>query len=117
MNLRIKKSKEHLGDIDYYLEQRKVDDFRSIEKKDKTPNSKKKTKKNDSLNQSIKKKINNIESKISKLEKDISVIDIALENDYEQTIAESNFFSKYENMKNELGDLMKKWEDLTIKLE
>ena len=24
---------------------------------------------------------------------------------------------KYENMKNELGDLMKKWEDLTIKLD
>ena len=94
------KIKEHLGDIDYYLEQRKVDDFRSIEKKDKTPNSKKKTKKNDSLNQSIKKKINNIESKISKLEKDISVIDIALENDYEKTIAQADFFSKYENMKN-----------------
>ena len=112
-----KKIKEHLGDIDYYLEQRKVDDFRSIEKKDKTPNSKKKTKKNDSLNQSIKKKINNIESKISKLEKDISVIDIALENDYEKTIAQADFFSKYENMKNELGDLMKKWGDLTIKLE
>ena len=111
------KIKEHLGDIDYYLEQRKVDDFRSIEKKDKTPNSKKKTKKNDSLNQSIKKKINNIESKISKLEKDISVIDIALENDYEKTIAQADFFSKYENMKNELGDLMKKWEDLTIKLD
>ena len=111
------KIKEHLGDIDYYLEQRKVDDFRSIEKKDKTPNSKKKTKKNDSLNQSIKKKINNIESKISKLEKDISVIDIALENDYEKTIAQADFFSKYENMKNELGDLMKKWGDLTIKLE
>ena len=111
------KIKEYLGDIDYYLEQRKVDDFRSIEKKDKTPNSKKKTKKNDSLNQSIKKKINNIESKISKLEKDISVIDIALENDYEKTIAQADFFSKYENMKNELGDLMKKWEDLTIKFE
>jgi ATP-binding cassette subfamily F protein 3 len=111
------KIKEYLGDIDYYLEQRKVDDFRSIEKKDKTPNSKKKTKKNDSLNQSIKKKINNIESKISKLEKDISVIDIALENDYEKTIAQADFFSKYENMKNELGDLMKKWGDLTIKLE
>ena len=111
------KIKEHLGDIDYYLEQRKVDDFRSIEKKDKTPNSKKKIKKNDSVNQSIKKKINNIESKISKLEKDISVIDIALENNYEKTIAQADFFSKYENMKNELGDLMKKWEGLTIKLD
>lgn len=28
------KLKEYLGDIDYYLEQRKVDDFRAIEKKD-----------------------------------------------------------------------------------
>ena len=111
------KIKEHLGDIDYYLEQRKVDDFRSIEKKDKIPNAKKKIIKNDSLNKSIKKKINNIESKISKLEKDISVIDIALENDYEKTISQADFFSKYENMKNELGDLMKKWEDLTTKLE
>ena len=62
-------------------------------------------------------KINNIESKISKLEKDISVIDIALENDYEKTIAQADFFSKYEKMKNELGDLMKKWEYLTTKLE
>ena len=111
------KIKEHLGDIDYYLEQRKVDDFRSIEKKDKAPNSKKKIIKNDSSNKSIKKKINNIESKISKLEKDISVIDIALENDYEKTIAQADFFSNYEKMKNELGDLMKKWEDLTTKLE
>ena len=111
------KIKEHLGDIDYYLEQRKVDDFRSIEKKDKAPNSKKKIIKNDSSNKSIKKKINNIESKISKLEKDISVIDIALENDYEKTIAQADFFSNYEKMKNELGDFMKKWEDLTTKLE
>ena len=29
------KIKEHLGDIDYYLNQRKVDDFRAIEKKEK----------------------------------------------------------------------------------
>ena len=88
-----------------------------LKKKDKTPNTKKKIIKNDSLNKSIKKKINNIESKISKIEKDISVIDIALENDYEKTISQADFFSKYENMKNELGDLMKKWEDLTTKLE
>jgi ATP-binding cassette subfamily F protein 3 len=88
-----------------------------LKKKIKHPIQRKKQKKNDSLNHSIKKKINNIEIKISKLEKDISVIDINLENNYEKTIAQADFFSKYENMKNELGDLMKKWEDLTIKLE
>ena len=110
------KIKEHLGDIDYYLNQRKVDDFRAIEKKEKVLVSKKKNSSNDKDN-SLKKKLNNIESKISKLEKEISIIDISLENDYEKTIAQNNFFSNYEKKKNELGDLMKKWEDLTIKLE
>ncbi len=110
------KIKEHLGDIDYYLNQRKVDDFRAIEKKEKVLVSKKKNSSNNKDN-SLKKKLNNIESKISKLEKEISIIDISLENDYEKTIAQNNFFSNYERKKNELGDLMKKWEDLTIKLE
>ena len=110
------KIKEHLGDIDYYLNQRKVDDFRAIEKKEKVLVSKKKNSSNNKDN-SLKKKLNNIESKISKLEKEISIIDISLENDYEKTIAQNNFFSNYEKKKNDLGDLMKKWEDLTIKLE
>ena len=110
------KIKEHLGDIDYYLNQRKVDDFRAIEKKEKVLVSKKKNSSNNK-DTSLKKKLNNIESKISKLEKEISIIDISLENDYEKTIAQNNFFSNYERKKNELGDLMKKWEDLTIKLE
>ena len=110
------KIKEHLGDIDYYLNQRKVDDFRAIEKKEKVLVSKKKNSGNNKDN-SLKKKLNNIESKISKLEKEISIIDISLENDYEKTIAQNNFFPNYEKKKNDLGELMKKWEDLTIKLE
>ena len=110
------KIKEHLGDIDYYLNQRKVDDFRAIEKKEKVLVSKKKNSSNNKDN-SLKKKLNNIENKISKLEKEISIIDISLENDYEKTIAQNNFFPNYEKKKNDLGELMKKWEDLTIKLE
>ena len=97
------------------MNQRKVDDFRAIEKKEKVLVSKKKNSSN--KDNSLKKKLNNIESKISKLEKEISIIDISLENDYEKTIAQNNSFPNYEKKKNELGDLMKKWEDLTIKLE
>ena len=100
------KIKEHLGDIDYYLNQRKVDDFRAIEKKEKVLVSKKKNSSNNKDN-SLKKKLNNIESKISKLEKEISIIDISLENDYEKTIAQNNFFPNYEKKKNDLGELMK----------
>ncbi|MGY8946496.1 MAG: ABC-F family ATP-binding cassette domain-containing protein [Flavobacteriales bacterium] len=108
--------KEYLGDIDYYLEQRKVDDFRAIEKKEKVIVSKRKSTTNKNQDHSLKKKLNNVESKISKLEKEISKIDNDLLNDYETTIAQPNFFPSYESKKKELDSLMSKWEKLTLSL-
>lgn len=108
--------KEYLGDIDYYLEQRKVDDFRAIEKKEKVIVSKQKSTTNKNQDHSLKKKLNNVESKISKLEKEISKIDNDLLNDYETTIAQPNFFPSYESKKKELDSLMSKWEKLTLSL-
>ena len=110
------KIKEHLGDIDYYLNQRKVEDFRAIEKKEKTIIAKKKKLVNTDNNNSLKKKLNNIESKISRLEKEIKNIDNNLLSDYEKTIAEDNFFPNYEKKKNELEDLMQKWEKISISI-
>ena len=110
------KIKEHLGDIDYYLNQRKVEDFRAIEKKEKTFIEKKKKSINTDNNNSLKKKLNNIESKISRLEKEIKNIDNNLISDYEKTIAEDNFFPNYEKKKNELEDLMQKWEKISISI-
>ncbi len=108
------KIKEHLGDIDYYLNQRKVDDFRAIEKKEKVKVNKKKSLK--IHDNTSKKKLDNIESKISRLEKEIANIDKDLLNDYEKTIAKENFFPNYEKKKNELEDLMEKWEKISISL-
>ena len=110
------KIKEYLGDIDYYLEQRRVDDFRAIEKKEKVVVLKQKPQASKNQNQSLKKKLNNVESKISKLEKEIANIDKALLDNYESTISESNFFPNYEKKKVELESLMSKWEKLTISL-
>ena len=110
------KIKEYLGDIDYYLEQRRVDDFRAIEKKEKVVVFKQKPQASKNQNQSLKKKLNNVESKISKLEKEIANIDKALLDNYESTISESNFFPNYEKKKVELESLMSKWEKLTISL-
>ena len=114
MSLKIKKLKEHLGDIDYYLNQRKVVDFRAIEKKEKVKVNKKKSLK--IHDNTSKKKLDNIESKISRLEKEIANIDKDLLNDYEKTIAKENFFPNYEKKKNELEDLMEKWEKISISL-
>ena len=111
------KIKEYLGDIDYYLEQRRVNDFRAIEKKEKIFISKQKPKFNKNNDQILKKKLNNIESKISKLEKEILNIDNDLLNNYENTISQPNFFPNYEKKKNELDSLMEKWEKITLSLD
>ena len=106
--------KEYLGDIDFYLNQRKIEDFREIEKKDKVLNVKKNKNIDSLIERDLKKKISNIESKISRLENEISIIDKDLEEDYEKTISRDNFFSNYEKKKSDLDSLMKKWEKLSL---
>ena len=106
--------KEYLGDIDFYLNQIKIEDFREIEKKDKVINVKKNKNIDSLIERDLKKKISNIESKISRLENEISIIDKDLEEDYEKTISRDNFFSNYEKKKSDLDSLMKKWEKLSL---
>ena len=118
-----RKIKEYLGDIDYYLDQRKAEDFRAIEKKTQTPKFKEKPKEGQRSFQdqkklkSLKNKLSTCESKISELEKEIAQIDHNLLMDYDSTIAKSNFFEEYQQKKADLETLMKKWEQLTLDLE
>ncbi len=117
------KIKEYLGDIEYYLEQRKVMDFRAIEKKEAKPKSEvgSKTKDTDFEDQkalkSLKNKLSGVESKIASLEKEIKEIDHDLLMDYDATISRPNFFDNYQNKKKELESLMSKWERLTLQME
>ena len=117
------KIKEYLGDIDYYLDQRKVEDFRAIEKKQNTTVKKVKVKGGQSNFQdqkklkSLKNKLSTVESRISSLEKEIAAIDHDLLMNYDATIAVPNFFESYQKKKDNLEELMKKWEQLTTDLE
>ena len=118
-----KRIKEYLGDIDYFLEQRKVDDFREIEKKQAIPTKKEKSnnKTSDYESQkrlkSLKNKLSTIESTISSLEKEIAKIDHDLLMDYDATIAIPDFFDSYQAKKKELEALMIRWENTTLELE
>ncbi len=117
-----RKIKEYLGDIDYYLDARKVENFRAIEKKQKSEGEKKKVvKKEDYKDQkkikSLKNKLSAVESDISTLEKQIKIIDEELLLNYDATIAKPNFFKEYDKKKKELKALMIKWEELTVNLE
>lgn len=116
-----RKIKEYLGDVDFYLEQRKVEDFRAIEKKQKTVVKKEKVKHNSFEDQKKLKSLNNklstVESKISSFEKEIAEIDHDLLMDYDATIAKPNFYEAYQKKKKDLEELMKKWEQITLELE
>ncbi|WP_293293642.1 ABC-F family ATP-binding cassette domain-containing protein [Allomuricauda sp.] len=115
--------KEYLGDIDFYLEQRKMDDFRSVEKgeKKKIEKLQEKPKENDYQTQkkqkSLKNKLSGVEKKISQLEKEIANIDHELLMDYDATIAKPNFFDSYEGKKKDLESLMEDWENISHELE
>lgn len=114
--------REYLGDIDYYLEERKVLNLREIEKKDKKTTSKKKQKTNSSYEsdkqiKSLQNKISNAESKISKLEKEIEGLDQKLVANYDAVMQEEGFLEKYEKCKNNLKGQMELWETLQEQME
>ncbi|MFD2542329.1 ABC-F family ATP-binding cassette domain-containing protein [Lacinutrix gracilariae] len=115
------KLKKYLGDVDYYLEQRNVENLREVEKrtvvksapKEKKTQSYEEQKKLKSLNN----RLSNIESKISQLEKEIKEIDVELAVNYDEVASKPGFFDAYQEKKDKLVQLMEDWEDITLKLE
>jgi ATP-binding cassette subfamily F protein 3 len=116
------KLKEYLGDINYYLEERKAEDFRAIEKKDESPRAGNQriaegNYKNQKKLKSIKNRLSAVESQISELERELSETDHELLMNYDKTIAEEGFFDAYQKKKKDLETLMKSWETLSLELE
>jgi len=114
--------KEYLGDIDFYLEQRNIQNLRDIEKRDvikkevtqvNTKQSYKDQKKLKSLNN----KLSKTETQINQLEREIKEIDIELEINYDATVSNPNFFDEYQQKKDLLQELMQNWEDIQLKIE
>ncbi|MCH9661651.1 MAG: ABC-F family ATP-binding cassette domain-containing protein [Bacteroidetes bacterium] len=118
------KIKEYLGDVEYFLEQRNLQNMREAEKK--TVSEKKEKKQTASGKQSyeqqkklksLQNKLSKVEATINKLEREIKEIDVALSINYEETIAQSNFFDDYQGKKKQLESLMEQWEEVTAALE
>ncbi|MBS3739199.1 ABC-F family ATP-binding cassette domain-containing protein [Mesohalobacter halotolerans] len=109
-----------LGSIEDYLKSREAEDFRSIEKRSESK-TKKSSKPNDYQCQkkykSLCNKLSKVESKITQHEKEIKSIDEKLAYDYDKTIAEDNFFDKYNTKKNNLDKLMKEWEQIQSQID
>ncbi|MBT8254229.1 MAG: ABC-F family ATP-binding cassette domain-containing protein [Flavobacteriaceae bacterium] len=117
-----RKIKEYLGDIDYYLEQRNLNNLREAELRSKTVSKHDKSDNKLAYEEqkrvkSLKNKISKIESQIAQLEKDIKIMDVELDTNYDQTVAIPEFFNNYQTKKNQLESKLAEWELTHEKLE
>jgi len=114
--------KEYLGDIDFFLEQRNLENLREAEKREvhkktETKSDNKQSYKNQKKLKSLNNKLSKVESEISQLEKEIKDIDIELAVNYDVTVSDPKFFEIYERKKNNLTKLMAEWELIQESLE
>ena len=114
--------KPFLGDINAYLEFQKLSSLKELEKKTPKPRLEKKENDPDKYEKqketrAAQQKLEKTEKRIARLEKEIKEIDFELQINYEQTIAQPNFFDEYQAKKKILEDLMISWEKLQIELE
>ena len=110
--------KEYLGDIDYYLEQRKFDNFREVEKNSIVEIGGKVFKGNardqEKYHKKVKNQISKIESQIETLEAELLLWDQALVENNAQIINQPDFFKKYQDKKDQIAILMEQWTELQM---
>ena len=116
------KIKSYLGDIDFYLEQRQLQNLREAERKTIIKSSVKLTENKHSYEsqkklKSLNNRLSKIETAISSLEQEIKDIDLQLEINYDATISKPNFFDLYQGKKSKLKDLIEQWEKLLETIE
>ena len=108
-----------LGDINAYLEAKKLASLKELEigTKEKIKTTSKeggKTFEEQKQSRAEEQKILKVEKQISRLEKEIKAIDFELEINCEETIAQENFFESYQAKKKQLEELMQEWEALQL---
>ena len=109
------KIKEYLGDINYFLEQRNMENMREVEKKDiakkEAPKETPKVSYEDQKkSKSLQNRLSKVESQIKQLEIDIQSDDKALASNYDKHVEDANFFMAYNKKKKELDQLLEEWE-------
>ena len=111
-----------LGDINYYLESRNAASMRDIEKKEvvkpKTVKTEAKVSYEDQKRiKALKNKLSKIEQQIKTLEGEIKAIDVVLAVNYDEVVADPEFFDKYNAKKLSLDHLMDDWAEVTEALD
>ena len=111
-----KNIKEYLGDIDFYLEQRAVANFREMEQQKETlsaptkaaANAEKLSFEQQKQQKAAQNKLNKIENQIAALEEELKQMDVQMG----LGVQSNDYYKEYEQKKKMLEELMTEWENL-----
>lgn len=111
-----KNIKEYLGDIDFYLEQRAVANFREMEQQKETlstptkaaANAEKLSFEQQKQQKAAQNKLNKIENQIATLEEELKQMDVQMG----LGVQSNDYYKEYEQKKRMLEELMTEWENL-----
>ncbi|MBT8274209.1 MAG: ATP-binding cassette domain-containing protein, partial [Bacteroidia bacterium] len=114
--------KEYLGDIEFFLEQRSLQNLREAEKKTvlketTIKKSNKQSYEDQKKLKSLQNKLSKTEAQISELENELKAIDLQLEINYDETAKDPGFFNSYQEKKDELKNLMDNWAKIAGRIE
>jgi len=118
IEFRDKKLFTHLGDVNYFLQKRALDNMREVE----LQNAKKKVEKEKAIfspdeEKALKRKIENLERKISKIEEEIGEMEQQMgEEGFYQSDNANEVIGLHKNKKKNLDDLMAQWEKAESKM-
>ena len=114
------KTKLFLDDVNTYLENKKMDSLKELEKTERKSKQPEKGVNDYALQKkekSLKNKLSKLEDQIATLEREIKAIDLELEINYDQTISTPDFFDHYQEKKKRLSQHMENWEELVAAIE
>jgi ATP-binding cassette, subfamily F, member 3 len=122
IEFRDKKLYEHLGDVDYFLHKRQLDDMRAVEMKTvvasngasnqaKSPVFNEDKRRYEKVLQNAEKRIADLEKQTAELEKEMA------KSDFYNRADSQKILDKYNGLKKDLVGEMEKWEEATMALE
>ena len=122
--------KEYVGDIDTFLEEKDLENFKQLESSQKKQKNTKQDKSDDQASyadqKASQKKVKKLQNRISKLEKQIETLDksqkeidadLAIPEKFTELSQKEGFFAEYEKNQQKLQELEVEWEQASEQLE
>jgi ATP-binding cassette, subfamily F, member 3 len=122
--------KEYVGDIDTFLSEKDLENFKELESSQKEQKKTKQDKSDDQLSyadqKNQQKKLKKLQNRISKLEKQIEILDksqkqidadLAIPEKFNELSKKDGFFAEYENNQQKLQELEVEWGQAAEQLE